>query len=120
AYRHLSRRRGARPRFSNGTRRMIFYMLVGLWLSWGVSYPLIAWSLESADPITTRLVVMPLTAVVLLGLQALAGRSIVPAREHWPNLAIAAFFNMAVFQTLMNTGIMMTGPGKASILVYTL
>ena len=99
---------------------MIVYMLIGLWLSWGISYPLIAWSLDAADPITTRIVVMPVTALLLLGFLALAGRRLVPARENWGHMVIAALFNMALFQTLMNIGIMMTGPGKASILVYTM
>jgi drug/metabolite transporter (DMT)-like permease len=99
---------------------MIPYMLVGLWLSWGVSYPMIGWSLEAADPLTTRLIIMPLSATLLLCCLAIAGKRLLPARGSWLNIAVAGLFNMTLFQVLMVLGISVTGPGKASIVVYTM
>lgn len=104
----------------DGIPAMVFYMLIALWLCWGMSYPMSAWALELADPVTLRMLVMPASAAVLLVLLAVAGRKILPARENWWQLVVAALFNMTLFQTLMNTGILMTGPGKTSILVYTM
>jgi len=99
---------------------MVFLMLVGLWLSWGVAYPVTGWALGAADAISMRLIIMPLAGLVQFTGLALAGKKLLPASSSWKPIAIAALFNMVLFQVLMVVGISMTGPGKTSIIIYTM
>src|SRR6185503_11286729 len=41
-----------------------------VWLAWGLSYPLMAWSLEAVDLFSGRLILMPFSGLILLGIGA--------------------------------------------------
>lgn len=99
---------------------MPFVLLCIVWLSWGVSYPVTAIALAGFDVMTLRVAAQFLGAAVLLAQAASAGRRFVIARAAWPDLAISALLNMAVFPVCMNFGVYLMGPGRTSILVYTM
>ncbi|MGH8432537.1 MAG: hypothetical protein ACREUF_19280, partial [Solimonas sp.] len=74
---------------------MIRYFLPGVWLAWGLSYPLMSWSLEATDMFSSRLIVMALGGLILLAFGALIeGADFLPAPGDWRQIALAALFNM--------------------------
>jgi hypothetical protein len=54
-----------------------------VWIAWGVAYPLMSWSLQAADLFTTRLIILPLSGVILLAAGVLRGAPLLPAPSLW-------------------------------------
>ncbi|HJU30243.1 MAG TPA: EamA family transporter [Hyphomicrobiaceae bacterium] len=97
------------------------YLLPGIWLAWGLSYPIMSWSLEAVDMFSSRLIIMAASGIVLITVAALLGRgSVWPQRETWGRLALAAFFNMSLFQVCLISGVFLLGPTRTPILIYTM
>ena len=87
---------------------------------WGVSYPITAIALDGFDVLTSRCLVQILGAAAML-LQAMIGRRrLTIEREAWPDLTIAALLNMTILPLSFTVGVYLLGPGRTSILVYTM
>ena len=87
---------------------------------WGVSYPITAVALEGFDVLTSRCLVQILGMAAFL-LQAIIGRRrLAIEREAWPDLTIAALLNMTILPLSFTFGVYLLGPGRTSILVYTM
>lgn len=97
-----------------------FLLLVLVWLIWGVSYPLTAIALQGFDVMTLRCLVQLLGAGALFLHAALRGQSFAVEREAWPDLAVSGLLNMAVLPVCFTLGVYLLGPGRTSILVYTM
>jgi drug/metabolite transporter (DMT)-like permease len=95
-------------------------LLVLVWLIWGVSYPVTAIALKGFDVMSVRCFVQLLGAGVLF-LNAAANRqSLAVEREAWRDLAVSGLLNMAVLPVCFTLGVYLLGPGRTSILVYTM
>lgn len=95
-------------------------LLPVVWIAWGLSYPLMAWSLEAVDLFSGRLILMPLSGLILLGIGAWNGASILPERRLWLPLALTGLFNMGLFQVFLIAGIATLGPSRTPIIIYTM
>jgi len=95
-------------------------LLAVVWACWGLSYPIMDIALRYIDVWSSRVVVMSLAGVALLGGSALAGRSLAVPRDLWRDLLIAAVFNMSIFQIGMTYGVLLLSPGRTALLVYTM
>ena len=102
------------------TARYGYFLLVLVWFSWGLAYPATAIALRSFDVWTSRIVVTASGGMLLLASVALRGASIAMPRRHWAALALAALFNIAVFQVGMTFGVVLLSPGRTAIIVYTM
>jgi len=91
-----------------------------VWLAWGLSYPLMAWSLEAVDLFSGRLILMPFSGLILLGIGAWNGAAVLPERRLWRQLALTGLFNMGLFQVFLIAGIATLGPSRTPIIVYTM
>jgi len=91
-----------------------------VWIAWGLSYPLMAWSLEAVDLFSGRLILMPFSGLILLAIGAWNGASVVPERRLWLQLALTGLFNMGLFQVFLIAGIATLGPSRTPIIVYTM
>ena len=99
----------------------LFYLLVGVWLSWGLGYPLMAWTLQAVDLFSSRLIVMPLSGLGLLAVGVAFGRApLLPQRTSWRWIALTAFFNMSLFQIFLISGVALLGPSRTPIIIYTM
>jgi drug/metabolite transporter (DMT)-like permease len=87
---------------------------------WGISYPITAAALQGFDVLTLRVLVQTLGAVAMLVQAILLRRSLQIEREAWPDLVIAALLNMTVLPVAFSIGIWLLGPGRTSVLVYTM
>ena len=99
---------------------MTRFLLPCVWIAWGLSYPLMSWSLEAVDLFSGRLVIMPISGAILLVLGVLNGASALPNRRLWGQIALTGLFNMGLFQIFLIAGIAILGPSRTPIIVYTM
>ncbi|HVH73429.1 MAG TPA: EamA family transporter [Stellaceae bacterium] len=97
-----------------------FLLLVLVWLIWGVSYPVTAIALKGFGVMTVRCLVQLLGAGALFLHAGLRRQSFAVEREAWRDLAISGLLNMAVLPVCFTLGVYLLGPGRTSILVYTM
>jgi drug/metabolite transporter (DMT)-like permease len=91
-----------------------------VWIAWGVAYPLMSWSLQAADLFTTRLIILPLSGVILLAAGMVRGAPVLPTPSMWGPLALTGLFNMGLFQIFLIAGIATLGPSRTPIIIYTM
>jgi drug/metabolite transporter (DMT)-like permease len=107
-------------RFEEYPKAMPFMLLGSVGLIWGISYPITAVALTGFDVLTLRCLIQTLGACTML-LQAVALRQrLVIEREAWPDLIVAALLNMSVLPISFTIGVYLLGPGRTSVLVYTM
>lgn len=99
---------------------MTRFLLPCVWIAWGLSYPLMSWSLEAVDLFSSRLIIMPISGAILLALGVLNGASSLPNRRLWGQIALTGLFNMGLFQIFLIAGIAILGPSRTPIIVYTM
>lgn len=91
-----------------------------VWIAWGLAYPLMSWSLKAADLFSTRLIILPLSGVILLATGLVRGAPLLPAPSMWGPLALTGLFNMGLFQIFLISGIATLGPSRTPIIIYTM
>src|SRR6476646_2259801 len=91
-----------------------------VWIAWGLSYPLMSWSLEAVDLFSGRLIIMTLSGLILLALGVWGGAPALPDRRAWGQIAMARVFHVGLFQIFLISGIATLGPSRAPIIVYTM
>jgi drug/metabolite transporter (DMT)-like permease len=99
---------------------MTRFLLPVVWIGWGIAYPLMSWSLHAADLFSTRLIILPLSGIVLLTAGAVRGVELWPERSMWRPLAVTGLFNMGLFQIFLISGIALLGPSRTPIIIYTM
>ncbi len=97
---------------------LLFLFLV--WLIWGTSYPVTAFALTGFDVMTIRCLAQLLGASLLLFHALLRGHRLAVERAAWGDLVIAGLLNMAILPVLFTFGVKLLGPGRTSILIYTM
>jgi drug/metabolite transporter (DMT)-like permease len=96
------------------------FLLPIVWIAWGIAYPLMGWSLEAVDLFSGRLIIMPLSGVILLAVGVWGGAPALPDRHLWGQIALTGFFNMGLFQIFLISGIATLGPSRTPIIIYTM
>ncbi|HTR83118.1 MAG TPA: DMT family transporter [Reyranella sp.] len=96
------------------------FLLPVVWIAWGLAYPLMSWSLKAADLFTTRLIILPLSGLILLVAGVARGAPLFPTRSLWGPLALTGLFNMGLFQIFLISGIALLGPSRTPIIIYTM
>jgi drug/metabolite transporter (DMT)-like permease len=99
---------------------MARFLLPVVWIAWGISYPLMSWVLEAVDLFTSRLIILPLSGLILLAVGVRRGAPAVPTRRLWGQIAVTGFFNMGLFQIFLISGIATLGPSRTPIIIYTM
>ena len=99
---------------------MTRFLLPCVWIAWGLSYPLMSWSLEAVDLFSSRLIIMPISGAILLALGVFNGSSAQPNRRLWGQIALTGLFNMGLFQIFLIASIAILGPSRTPIIVYTM
>jgi drug/metabolite transporter (DMT)-like permease len=84
---------------------------------WGISFVATKAALREVAPVTLIFVRFLLGTVTLVGVVALRGGRIVPARAEWPVLAVMGFFGIFVHQMLQAHALTMTTAVHAGWLI---
>ncbi len=95
-------------------------LLPVVWFAWGLAYPLMGWSLEAVDLFSGRLIIMPLSGLILLVTGMWSGAPGLPERSLWGQIALTGLFNMGLFQIFLIAGIATLGPSRTPIIIYTM
>ena len=96
------------------------WLLAGLTLGWGLTWPIVKIGVAEIPPLTYRAMTTPLAALAVIGIM-LMGR--VPLRlphGQWGPLALGSLFNMIAWFVLMSFGVALLDSGEAAILAYTM
>jgi drug/metabolite transporter (DMT)-like permease len=99
---------------------MARFLLPIVWIAWGLSYPLMGWSLEAVDLFSGRLIIMPISGLILLAVGMRGGAPALPERRQWGQIALTGLFNMGLFQIFLIAGIATLGPSRTPIIIYTM
>lgn len=104
---------------ASATRYGIF-LLIGLWLVWGTSWPAMRIVFTNVPVWQFRTMSCAISGVALLAIGLLMREGWrVPAR-HWGILVAASLFNMTIWHVCVGYGLSMIGAGHAAIITYTL
>jgi drug/metabolite transporter (DMT)-like permease len=95
-------------------------LLPTVWIAWGISYPLMSWALETTDLFSSRLIIMPISGLILLAVGVRSGAPALPERRAWGQIALTGLFNMGLFQIFLIAGIATLGPSRTPIIIYTM
>ena len=96
------------------------FLLPVVWIGWGLAYPLMSWTLGAVDLFTSRLIIVPISGLILLVAGIVGGAPALPDRRMWSKIALTGFFNMGLFQIFLISGIATLGPSRTPIIIYTM
>ena len=99
---------------------MTRFLLPVVWIAWGLAYPLMSLTLDAVDLFSSRLIILPLSGLILLAAGIMGGARALPDRRMWGQIALTGFFNMGLFQIFLISGIATLGPSRTPIIVYTM
>jgi len=94
-------------------------LLLALGGIWGTAFTFIRIGLDSFSPVLFAAIRFDIVALILLGIAALRGKgSLVPrGRRQWTAVAIASFFNVALYHAFLFWGQQFTAPAIAAVIV---
>ena len=99
---------------------MAFLLLGSVGLIWGISYPITAAALNGFDVLSLRVLIQVLGGLAMLAQILATHRNFAIEREAWRDLVIAAALNMTLLPISFTIGVYLMGPGRTSVLVYTM
>ncbi len=111
--------RGATPDAS-ASRNLGLVLLAGVTIAWGISWPINKIVVNEIEPLTSRALIVPASAVILLLFARLTGRSLAVPRRRWPWLVVVSLFNITGFVTCVVYAVTYMAAGRAVIIAYTM
>lgn len=103
-----------------GATRYGFFLLFGLWLVWGTSWPAMRIVFTEVPVWQFRTVTCAISGVALLAIGLLMRQGWRVPRRHWGILVAASLFNMTIWHICVGYGLSMIGAGHGAIITYTL
>jgi drug/metabolite transporter (DMT)-like permease len=111
---------GSEARAGARARRYGIFLLIGLWLVWGTSWPAMRIVFSEVPVWQFRAVTCAISGLALLAIAVATGERWRVPRRHWGVLIAAAVFNMIIWQICVGYGLSMLGAGHGAIITYTL
>ncbi len=106
---------------SAGLRPMVILLVLLLSLGWGFNWPIMKIALVEFPVWTFRAVSCVAAGLCLLVIARLAnGGALTPDRREWPQLMLAALFNVTGWHMLIGYGVPLVPAGHAAVLAYTM
>jgi len=97
-----------------------FAALIATAMIWGFNWPIVRIMLETASPWTLRAAGLGGGALFLFLATRASGVSLAVPRAHWPNLFLAAMFNVALFAIFTIFAQLSMPTSRAAILTFTM
>jgi len=111
---------GSEARSGARAARYGVFLLIGLWLVWGTSWPAMRMVFTEVPVWQFRAVTCAISGLALLVIAIATGERWRVPRRHWGVLIAAAVFNMIIWQICVGYGLSMLGAGHGAIITYTL
>ena len=100
--------------------RKLWWVLIGLTLSWGFNWTAMKVSLAEVLPWTFRTLCLGGGAVILFSVLRLVGTPLAVPRSQWRRLALLALLNITCWNILIAYGVAMIPSGRAAIIAYSM
>ena len=97
----------------------LFWVLAGMTLGWGVSWPVMKIVLGELEPLRFRALTM-ISGLALLAMSAWQGRALRVPRGQWPRLVWVSLFNITGWGMFAMYGLRLMPSGRAVIVAYTM
>jgi len=95
-------------------------VLAALTFVWGFNWTAMKVSISEIPPFTFRTVCLAIGSGLLFGFLRATRQPLSIPREHWPRLALTAFFTITCWNILVVFGLQYIPSGRAAILAYTM
>ena len=99
---------------------LIFVLVAALSIGWGMSWPMMKMALREFPIWTFRAWSCLLAGMCLLALARLSGGLLLPPRDEWRGLTLAALCNVTAWHMLVGYGVVLVASGHAAVLAYTM
>ena len=100
--------------------RKLWWVLIGLTLSWGFNWTAMKVSLAEVLPWTFRTLCLGGGALILFSVLRMAGTPLAVPRPQWRRLALLALLNITCWNILIAYGVAMIPSGRAAIIAYSM
>ena len=100
--------------------RRLWWVLIGLTLSWGFNWTAMKVSLTEVLPWTFRTLCLGGGAVILFSVLRMVGTPLAVPRSQWRRLALLALLNITCWNILIAYGVAMIPSGRAAIIAYSM
>jgi drug/metabolite transporter (DMT)-like permease len=98
----------------------LWWVLAGLTLVWGFNWTAMKVAISEIPPFTFRTFCLGLGSGILFALLRGGRQPLAIPREHWPRMALIAFFTITCWNLLVVFGLQSIPSGRAAILAYTM
>ena len=100
--------------------RKLWWVLIGLTLSWGFNWTAMKVSLAEVLPWTFRTLCLGGGAVILFSVLRMVGTPLAVPRSQWQRLTLLALLNITCWNILIAYGVAMIPSGRAAIIAYSM
>ena len=100
--------------------RKLWWVLIGLTLSWGFNWTAMKVSLAEVLPWTFRTLCLGGGALILFSVLRLVGTPLAVPRSQWRRLTLLALLNITCWNILIAYGVAMIPSGRAAIIAYSM
>ena len=100
--------------------RKLWWVLIGLTLSWGFNWTAMKVSLAEVLPWTFRTLCLGGGAVILFSVLRMVGTPLAVPRSQWRRLTLLALLNITCWNILIAYGVAMIPSGRAAIIAYSM
>jgi drug/metabolite transporter (DMT)-like permease len=100
--------------------RSVYLILLLLTFGWGFNWPMIKLAVSGMSPLVFRVYCVLSGAVGMLTIARLSGLSLAVPAGQWPRLALAALFNITLWNITSALGVQYLPAGRSAVLAYTM
>ena len=100
--------------------RKLWWVLIGLTLSWGFNWTAMKVSLAEVLPWTFRTLCLGGGALILFSVLRLVGTPLAVPRSEWRRVTLLALLNITSWNILIAYGVAMIPSGRAAIIAYSM
>jgi drug/metabolite transporter (DMT)-like permease len=97
----------------------LLWLLAGMTLGWGLSWPIMKIVLSELEPLRFRALTVA-SGLTLLVIAALQGQRLRVPRGQWPRLVLVSLFNITGWGIFAMYGLRLMPSGRAVIITYTM
>lgn len=95
-------------------------LILGLAIGWGFNWPIMKIGLREFPLWTFRASSCLTAGLCLLALARASGARVRPRADEWAGMAVAALFNITVWQMFVAAGLRLVGSGEAAVVAFTM
>jgi drug/metabolite transporter (DMT)-like permease len=101
------------------SQKKLIYLIMGILIAWGLSWPIMKISLQYIPPIWLGALRMFVGAVFLFLILSIKKERLLPNKQDWSVICVIALLQMSLFNMFLNLGLQRVEASRGVILVFT-